>query len=59
VKEAPGRHRLWQVAVVAAGLALIVLTWVGTYDAMRIEHAEAQAQVQAELANEGWSSKCN
>jgi signal transduction histidine kinase/ActR/RegA family two-component response regulator len=40
------------MAVVAAGLALIVLTWVGTYDAMLAERAEATAHVQAELANE-------
>jgi signal transduction histidine kinase/CheY-like chemotaxis protein len=40
------------MAVVAAGLALIVLTWVGTYDAMLTEHAEAIAHIQAELANE-------
>ena len=44
-----GVRRLGQVAVVAAAVALVILTWFGVRDAIRAHRTEASARVQAEV----------
>ncbi|MEJ0017067.1 MAG: PAS-domain containing protein [Acetobacteraceae bacterium] len=40
------------VLILAATVALVTLTWLGTLSAVRVQHAEAEARVEADVMNQ-------
>jgi len=41
------RHRVGQIGILLAAACLILLTWIGTFSAMKAERRAAAAQVEA------------
>ncbi len=49
------RHRVGQIGIIVAAVCLVLLTWIGTYNAMEAERRAARSQVEANAYDQAFA----